>query len=162
MGDFKYFFTVIVDTREQHAWEFTECATAKQKLDTGDYAILGLENVLCIERKSCVSEVANNITEKRFLDVLERMANYTHRFILLEFSMDDIMSYPVGSNVPKKMWDKIKIKPAYIIKYLTDLQIKHNIHVVFCGDPDNAKTFALSIMKRINETYGGQHNQGLS
>ena len=154
MDEHKYYFTIIIDTREQQPWEFSECATAKQKLDTGDYAIQGLESILCIERKKSVSEIANNITESRFKDVLNRMQTYQHKFILLEFDLDDVLQYPVGSNVPRKMWDKIKIKPPYILKFLTELQTIHNIHVVFCGDPDNAQTMAFSIMKRINELYG--------
>ena len=42
---------IIVDTREQQPWDFEFHETAKAKLDTGDYSVEGLENILCIERK---------------------------------------------------------------------------------------------------------------
>ena len=97
-------FTIIVDTREQKPWQFNEYATAVRKLDTGDYSVEGLENILCIERKRSVSEIANNITESRFKDVLSRMSKYRFPFILLEFDLQDVLNFPVGSEIPKSVW----------------------------------------------------------
>lgn len=147
-------FTIIIDTREQTPWEFGFHNTAKRKLDTGDYSIEGYESLFTIERKRSVSEIANNITESRFKDVLERMGNIPHSFMLMEFEVDEIYTFPVGSDVPKKMWDKLKISGNYIMKYLIEAQLKHNIHILFCGDPSNAEKVAVSIMKRIHEKYG--------
>lgn len=144
-------FTIIVDTREQKPWSFSTQASITHKLDTGDYSIEGLQNLLAIERKRNVAEVANNITEKRFKDVVERLKSIKHSFILLEFDLEDVMKYPIGSDIPKRLWDKIRISPAYIIKHLLDLQIDHNIKVIFCGNSSNAEKLALSIMKRIHK-----------
>jgi hypothetical protein len=154
--DSKYTFNIIIDTREQKPWAFASCNTIKKKLDTGDYSIDGLENMLCIERKNSVSEIANNMSEPRFKDELDRMSNYLYKFILLEFSLQDVLNYPRGSNVPSKVWSKIKIRPPYILKYLTELQTKYNIHVIFCDNPIAAEEMAFSIIKRVNEmhTYG--------
>ena len=52
---------IIIDTREQKPWEFPGHTTAVQKLDTGDYSVEGLEDILCIERKQNTSEFAKNI-----------------------------------------------------------------------------------------------------
>jgi len=142
-------FTIIIDTREQQPWSFDNYVTANKKLDTGDYSIEGLENIVCIERKKSVSEFANNITESRFKDVKERLGQLKHSFLLLEFDLEDVLIYPVGSSVPKKMWDKIKISPAFIIKHLLELQIYHNIKVIFCGDSENAETMATHILKKV-------------
>jgi ERCC4-type nuclease len=78
-------FTIIIDTREQHPWAFDNHVTAKRKLDTGDYSIEGLEDLLCIERKKSASEFANNIVESRFKDLIFRMSNIKYSFLLLEF-----------------------------------------------------------------------------
>lgn len=137
-------------------WEFGFHNTSKRKLDTGDYSIEGYESLFTIERKKSVSEIANNITESRFKDVLERMSKIPHSFMLMEFDLDEIYSFPVGSDVPKKMWDKLKISGNYIMKYLIEAQLKYNIHILFCGDPSNAEKVAISIMKRIYEKYGKQ------
>lgn len=147
-------FHIIIDTREQHPWLFEHMTKSVSKLDTGDYSLQGMESIFCIERKASVSEVANNITEKRFKDVVERMSKIPHAFLLLEFNLEDIMIYPVGSNVPKKMWDKLKITPKFILKHLIELQLNHNIKILFCGDSENAEKMAISIMRKVYEYYG--------
>lgn len=142
-------FTIIVDTREQQPWDFTHYATAHRKLDTGDYSIEGLENIVCIERKKSASEFANNIVESRFANVVSRLSNIKYSFLLLEFDLEDLLVYPIGSTVPKKLWNKIKITPAFLIKNILELQINHNIIVYFCGDPSNAQKMAEYILKKI-------------
>ena len=142
-------FTIIVDTREQKPWSFEHHAKANHKLDTGDYSIEGLENLVAIERKRNVAEFANNITEKRFVDVVERLSQIKYAFILFEFDMKDIVQYPIGSDIPKRLWNKIRISPAFILKHIVDLQIEHNIKIIFCGDSNNAEKVALSLMRKI-------------
>lgn len=144
-------FKVIIDTREQQPWIFERTTAENKKLDTGDYSVEGYENILCIERKKSVSEIANNITESRFKDVIERMNNYKYSFLILEFNLNDIYRYPVGSNVPKHMWNKIKISSGFIIKNLLELQLKNNIKVLFCDNATNASRIALSLMKKVYE-----------
>lgn len=143
-------FTIIVDTREQKPWGFSEYTTAHRKLDTGDYSIEGLENILCIERKQSSSEFANNIVESRFKDVIERMSQIKYAFLLLEFHLEDLLIYPKGSTVPRKMWDKIKISPAFLIKNIIELQLNHNIIVYFCGNSSNAEKMAEYLFKKIH------------
>ena len=145
-------FTIIIDTREQQPWTFQEYTTAHQKLDTGDYSIQGLEHIICVERKKSVSEFANNIVESRFKDVVMRMSQFKYSFLLLEFDLDDVLKYPIGSTVPKKMWDKVKISPAFLVKNIIDLQLQHNIQVYFCGSPSNAEKLASYIFKKIHYT----------
>jgi len=146
-------FTIIVDTREQLPWEFGAHATAKRKLDTGDYSIEGLENLLTIERKQSVSEIANNITEKRFPAFLERMSQIPHKFILFEFDLQDVYDFPVGSDIPKSKWDKLRVKNNYILKQISLFHIKYGIHTIFCGDSDNAEKMAVRIMRTVYDKY---------
>ena len=151
-------FTIIVDTREQKPWSFENHAIANTKLDTGDYSIEGLEHILCIERKRNVAEIANNITEDRFKDVIDRIKTYKFPFILLEFNINDVLRYPIGSTIPKKLWSKIRISPQYIMKHLIDMQVENNIHVIFCGDSSNAEKIALSIMRRVYKMNSGDND----
>lgn len=141
--------TILVDTREQTPWEFSHYVTAKQKLDTGDYTVSGLEDKLAIERKKSVGEIANNITEKRFIDVLERLSSYKYPFLLLEFGMDKVLKFPIGSELPQKVWDKIKISPNFLVKNILDWQLKYNINVLFCESTSNAIEIAEYIFKRV-------------
>lgn len=146
-------FTIIIDTREQIPWEFGFHNTAKRKLDTGDYSIEGLESIIAIERKKSVSEIATNLSESRFKNVLDRLSQIKHPYIVFEFDIDDIYSFPIGSDIPKRMWDKLRISGNYIIKRLIEIQLNYNIHLVFCGDANNAEKFTVSLMKRIYEKY---------
>jgi ERCC4-type nuclease len=148
-------FTIIVDTREQNPWSLKHYTTSKKKLDTGDYTIEGYETLLCIERKYSISEFVNNMTEKRFVDVLTRMSSYKYSFIIMEFSFEDIINFPVGSSIPKHVWKNLKITPSYIIRYISDIQIKYNIKILFCGNAYNAEKMALSLIRRVIEN---EHN----
>lgn len=146
-------FTIIVDTREQNAWEFGNHTTSRTKLDTADYSIEGLEHLLAIERKQSVSEVATNITEKRFPAFLERLSLIPHKFMLFEFDLEDVYNFPVGSEIPKNKWDKLKVKNNYILKQISLFHIKYGIHTVFCGGADNAEKMAVRIMRTVYEKY---------
>jgi hypothetical protein len=143
-------FTIIIDTREQKPWAFENHTTANHKLDTGDYSIQGLENLVTIERKRNVAEIANNITESRFQDVIDRLSKIKYSFILLEFDLQNVLDYPIGSTIPKRLWSKIRITPAFLLKHLLELQLEHNIKVIFCGSSSNAEKMALSILKKIH------------
>lgn len=142
-------YTIVIDTREQQPWTFKNRATANYKLDTGDYSIQGLENIVAIERKKSVNEIASNIIESRFKDVIQRLSQIKYGFILLEFSLKDLLIYPIGSNIPKNKWSSIKITSNFLLKHVTDWQIEHNIKVYFCGSASNAENLAGYLLKKI-------------
>lgn len=79
-------FHIIKDTREKkgHGWWYDENAycsgTTVAKVDIGDYAIEGMEHVLCIERKESVSEFAGNCSEKDFTRNLRRWLHFPLHF----------------------------------------------------------------------------------
>lgn len=143
-------FTIIIDTREQQPWSFDHYTVANKKLDAGDYSIEGLEEVLSIERKKSVNEIANNIVESRFKDAIARLAQHKYSFLLLEFDIGDVLQYPIGSSLPKRLWDKVKIKPAFIMKHILDWQVKHDIKVIFCGNSSDAEKVAEYILKKVH------------
>jgi len=151
-------YWIIKDTREKTGWNFQESESCKgtksQALETGDYSVEGLEDLLCIERKASVAELAANVTQKRFQNEIERMQEYKHAFIILEFSINDILAFPVGSNIPKKKWKYIKIKGPFILKKISEYQVKYNIHVIPCGNSSNAEYLAYNIMKKVKENEG--------
>ena len=65
-------YKVIKDTREQDGWFFSpydKCSGMEVgTLNTGDYTLEGFEDVVCIERKASVSEVAMNLRKKKKLN----------------------------------------------------------------------------------------------
>lgn len=152
-------FDIIIDTREQTPWHFTDACVNTivcTSLKTGDYTIVGFEDILCIERKRSVSEIARNVTEDRFIRELERMAAFPYSFLICEFAISDILVYPMGSDIPKNRWRKIRIRAPFILKRLSQIMINYHIPILFCENAQNASTIALNIMKRTYEKYEEQ------
>ncbi len=152
-------FTVIKDTREQDGYyfkEFNTCAgMIEQKLDTGDYAIQGLEDKVCIERKGCVEELAQNLGSKKqtFMREIERMESFPHKFMILEFSLAELMNFPDETRIPIKNKANVKITGKYMLKCLVEFELYNDVHVMFCGDKRTGFLAVSSIFKRINEMY---------
>lgn len=144
-------FHILIDTREQKAWEFPRHSTANIKLDTGDYSLAGFQDKLCIERKKSVSEIASNITEKRFVDELERMKEFKYKFMIFEFSLTDVLIYPEGSEIPKHKRKYIRISPNFILKKLSEYMVNYDINIIFGDTPKNAEKMAMAIMRRVYE-----------
>lgn len=152
-------FTVIKDTREQDGYFFSEFNTCAgmidQKLDTGDYSIVGMEDKICIERKGCVEELAVNLGQKKhaFLAEVERMTPFPHKFIVLEFSLEDLIKFPDETRIPVKNKASLKITGKYMLKCLFEFQLYNNVQILFCGNKYNAFLAVSSILKRVNEMY---------
>jgi|TARA_Y100001937_G_scaffold103417_1_gene142585 ERCC4-type nuclease len=152
-------YTVVRDTREQQGYffkKFNTCqGTVQRKLDTGDYSILGMEDKVCIERKASVSEIALNLGKGKyaFYNEVERMRDYEHKFIVCEFSMEDVMRFPEGAKIPKELKGKVKITGKYILRCLMEFAVFNDVHVVFAGSERGAFDLISSLLKRINEKY---------
>lgn len=156
-------FTIVKDSREQEGYTFEPSKSnyhtcngmIVKKLDTGDYTVEGLEDKLCIERKASVTEFANNVGQDkhRFMQEIERMKSFPYKFIILEFSLTDLMDFPAGSGIKEKDFYKVKVTNTYMLKTLMEFQLFHGIHVIFCDSKKNAKWAVLSIIKRVNEIF---------
>ena len=109
--------TLIIDTREQKPINIASGkifeGIVRDKLDTGDYSIVGLESILCIERKGEVSEFAQNIFQERFIKELERTTLYKYVFVLFEFDMYDLLLFP--KNLPLKVQKKIHYNGKFVL-----------------------------------------------
>ena len=159
-------FVVIKDTREQKGWIFHKgdaCGGMKHEgLKTGDYTLEGFEDVVCIERKKSVEEIANNCGKKKkqFDAEILRMQEYTFKYIICEFSMSDIIDYP-RSIFSEYMWHtqedfcakeiaNRKITGKYLLRTLMEYQAWYGVHVLFCDNATNAQKVTESIFKRLN------------
>ena len=142
---------IFIDTSEKQPWTFDryEVETEPKNIFTGDYTLEGFEEELCIERKSCVSELANNITTNRFANELERMLDFKYRYLILEFDYGHIDGFPENSNIPSYLRQKSRVKGPFIIKSLTKIMSKYNIHVLPCSNRLYAEHVAYSIMKDL-------------
>ena len=148
-------YIVIRDTREQTGWVFkesTDCyGTEVGTLKTGDYTLKGYEDILCIERKGCITEFANNLVKEypRFCRELQRMEDdHKHCFILLEFQMEDLLNYPFSTSLSARIKKRIRVRGSLLLKRLLEIQLKYKVKILFCGD--KGKKVIESIFKAIN------------
>lgn len=143
---------VLIDTREKSPWQFNnpEITSAEiKKLDTGDYTVEGLEHLLCIERKRGAAEFAGNTTSKRFLNELERIKEYKYRYIIFECSELDIVEYPKGTNIPQKLWYKLRVRGKYMLHFIKEIEEDYGITVIFAGGITEGELAAIKIMKEV-------------
>jgi hypothetical protein len=174
-------YKVIKDTREQDGWFFSpydKCSGMEVgTLHTGDYTLEGFEDVVCIERKASVSEVAINLGKKKstFYKEIERMRDFHFRYILLEFSASDLIDYPNSllkteedKDIYKRYKDgeielpnfkrfqvvkQTKITGRYLLKAFMEISLHYDVNVMFCDNKYNAFMMCNSIFKRLNESF---------
>jgi ERCC4-type nuclease len=150
-------YTVLKDTREQQGWVFTKSAncngTVETTLPTGDYTLEEYKSELCIEHKGSSGEFARNIVENRFVEELKRMQEIEYPFIVLEFTMSDIIHFPRNSGIPPALWPKLRISPFFLLKKFMEFQYQYKAKIILAGS--HGKDVASSIFKRMIE-YGSK------
>jgi ERCC4-type nuclease len=146
-------YTVIVDTREKTPWSFAASDESNgsivRQVKHGDYSLDGLEDLIFIERKASTSEVAQNVIQPRFKKLLEKSRSYKYKFIICEFSLPNLLSFPHSSNLPPKIKKSIMIKGPFIMGQLINYQLEYGVQIVFCDNPINAKRYVESLLKKI-------------
>jgi hypothetical protein len=148
-------FQVLRDSREQdeHGWTFPAnesegiLGTTVRGLPTGDYTLVGFESVLCLERKGSTGEFAQNVCQDRFERELERMRAFPVRFVVLEFTLDDLWNFPANSGIPRSRWRFLRTTREFLLKRLVELSSTYDTPFVPCGRL--GREFALSVFKRV-------------
>ena len=146
--------TIIRDTREKSGyWTFSSSKfitdITTKKLDTGDYSIEGYESIFCIERKRNTAEIAGNVTEPRFKDCLERLAEFRYKFIICEFGINEILEWPYASGLHYNIIQKIKTTPEFILSCMAKIQVDFGIPIIYTDGKFGAEKVAETIIKRV-------------
>ena len=135
-------YTIIRDTREKdgHGWTFgahmpdrrpPRCeGMVVDKLDTGDYSLVGYTDILAIERKADFSELWGNYNSKKrpaFEAEMQRMSNLKYSYIIIESSFTpDIMELSppqFTKGVPGKS----------LVRWLMFLSAKYGVNIIPAG-----------------------------
>lgn len=121
---------VLVDTREQTPLglaRFDNWISGERlaTLETGDYSIEGMENLVSLERKSLKDLVGTLMHHReRFFRQLERMQAYPYRAILVEASYEDVKS-------PYSFTDDVMAHPNGVSGSLDALEVRFGIPVIY-------------------------------
>lgn len=148
---------VLYDSREKEPWDlsFYNIEMQRQKVDTGDYTIQGMEDILSIERKKSTGELAVNLGFKwpQFEKELNRMLDIKHCFLICEFEITNISKFPVSSGIPERDWAKLRMNANYMQKKLFGECEKRGIELIFCSTKSDAEKEVAKIIKSIYERY---------
>lgn len=144
---------IIQDSREQIPWEFSFADVFVDTLKTGDYTLEGFENKIIIERKKSPSEIAQNLGSDfvRFRKELERMKSFSFAYIICEFSLEELLTFP--KNIPFK--NDIKINGKYLVKTLSTFKDLYGIEVIYAGSREKAIEKAEELFEIILELENG-------
>ena len=95
--------TVIVDTREQAPYDLSPMGAVPETLATGDYSVRGLEDLVCLERKS-LEDLLGCIGHgrARFMRELQRMRAYPSRAVVIEAAWADLEAGNYRSRIAPK------------------------------------------------------------
>ncbi len=144
-------FKILKDNKEKPGWDFSDSkyceSTDLVHLDTGDYTLQGFEKSFIIERKASTKEIAININESRFEKELIRLEEFSHPFMICEFTWDDVYKFPLNSGIPQDRWKALKVTPGLILSKLLDYELKYKTKIILAGD--NAKDLASFIFYKV-------------
>jgi ERCC4-type nuclease len=145
---------IIQDTREKKPWEFDQDwidDVIVQKLDYGDYSLYGYERSLCIERKRNTAEIANNMIAARFTKLLNNISNFQYPFLICEFSISDIVNFPIGSGLPKRVMHRTKVSAGWMLSFMSKISIDYGINIIYAGNRHYAQIYAAALMKKFRK-----------
>lgn len=138
-------FTIIIDTREQKPYDFLTVSspppkTIRKKLDSGDYSILGIESLVCCERKE-LSDLFSSVGKgrKRLEAEFERMSKMDYAVLLIE---NDYRTMFINPPVRSKM------QPKSVFRSLITWSQRYNIHIWNLWNREAAEKTCYLILKR--------------
>lgn len=146
---------IIRDKQEKVGyWDFSHYPDCEgqvvEQLKTADYTIKGYENIVVVERKRTVAEIAVNLGSAydRFRREFERMTAFKYACVLCEFTLSDTLSFP--ANVPHKLKKvKMKMNGKFILKRINELENEFGIDFIFCGSKTRAEEIAMDLFRKV-------------
>lgn len=123
---------VIVDTREKEPFPLFAnhpnwiAGERRGTLKTGDYTIEGMENFLCLERKSLPDMVDCSVTNRqRFIAACDRLSKFKWKAILIEATLEDIKGGFEQFDIPSN------VHPNVVCGTLDAIEAKFGIPIIY-------------------------------
>ena len=128
--------TIKIDSREQRPLPFT-LPTVVGNLETGDYSIQNLENMISIERKEINDLVGSLSTGRaRFERELQRSKALDYFALIVEATFDDLVCSRYRS----------KMTPASVVESLSAFSIRYGLSIWFAENRDYAGRLTQSLL----------------
>ena len=142
---------VIIDSREQTRWEFSNLPTERGTLDAGDYSLKNLTHLISIERKSLPDLLACVGRERaRFRRELQRLKSYRFRTLIIEASHADLEA---------GQW-RSQVKPSAVLGSLAAWQAQFSLPIWLAGTREAGAEFCERYLFRCARLIASE-NQAL-
>ena len=110
-----------------------------RSLDTGDYTVETLENVLCVERKSIPDLVGTVVNDwQRFSRQLRRMSAMDVALIVVEGKVSDLMNHQYSSQT----------NPESVRGKLNRIQVQFGIQTLFLENREIAASWVENLFEK--------------
>ena len=141
---------LLQDDREKDGWSEEYLGAGfkveNKRMKTGDYTIVGMEKILCIEKKSGWSEIACDIATKanrqRFVKMLRRMKKYPIKIMVIHDKITTLLGRQFFSS---------SIHPHVVLGWLLNFQLEYGITVLLVGKKSKAKATIRALIRKIVE-----------
>lgn len=135
---------ILVDSREQLPWRFSNAVTVELgvTLPTSDYSLAGATDICAIERKSIADLVMSCCSKERerFWECMRRLGEYRHKALIVEGSVDDVLSGAYRSMA----------NPTSVIATTLAMQIDFGVGVIWAGDRKHAAYCCEWMLTRVH------------
>lgn len=143
-------FIVLVDSKEKFPYTFQSIKpdsplTKRTGLKTGDYSVGGMENLICVERKS-LSDLYGSIGKgrERFENEMRRMAEFEYAAIVIEADIKAWFTTPPARS---------RMNPKAVFRSLIAFSQRYNVHVWPMWDRQSAEKLTYIILKRFYDDF---------
>jgi DNA excision repair protein ERCC-4 len=135
-------FSIVCDSREQTPFDFKGYPVVYKSLSTGDYSIDGLENLICVERKSLQDFVGCcGSGRDRFKRELQRMKAYRYRHIIIEATYNKMLN---GT------W-RSKLKPSHVTGSMVSWSNRYQIPIWLASDHEKATDLCFNLLRTAHQ-----------
>lgn len=137
-------YQFVIDTREQRPWNLEPAV--RKGLQTGDYSVTGLEDLLCVERKSLPDLLGvMSSGRSRFERELARMAEFERAFLVVEASWETLArgNYHVGGS------RFINMHPNSVMGSIYAWISRFNVRTHFAADRLAAEEWVRGLMVKV-------------
>lgn len=127
---------IVIDTREQNPLPIAGLPSVRGTLVSGDYSIVGAEELFAIERKSIADLVAccTGDNRARFERELHRLRGFEFARLLIVGSAEDLAAGRYRSAIP----------PASVLASLAAWEVRYRVPVVFAPSVSEAVPYVES------------------
>lgn len=141
--------TVIVDTREQLPYTFGRFPNwigdiSLEGLKTGDYSLVGYEDVIGVERKTLSDMVGSLMNgRERFLREMERLSAFKYKCLVIEATREELKT-------PYRFAKDVKAHPNGIVGSLDALSVKYGIPVHYGCNRELSEEYVASFLSKCH------------